>query len=54
VLPQGQSDVVVLTSVCRHTGEMTIHAEIGPGFAVKAMTYWKTTPEAFLYTRKRD
>jgi hypothetical protein len=31
---------------CIDYGQMFVEATIGPGPAVKAMTYWKTTPEA--------
>jgi len=31
---------------CSDYGEVLVEATIGPGSAVQAMTYWKTTPEA--------
>jgi len=31
---------------CVDYGEVLVQADVGPGSAVKAMTYWKTTPEA--------
>jgi hypothetical protein len=30
---------------CLDYGEVSVHAEIGPGSTVAAMTYWKTSPE---------
>jgi hypothetical protein len=36
-------------SKCVDWGEVLVQAEFGPKASVKAMTYWKTTPESHAY-----
>lgn len=31
---------------CVYYGDILVHAELGPKFSVKAMTYWQTSPAA--------
>jgi hypothetical protein len=38
--------IPVMMLKCVDYGEVLVQAEIGPHSAVKAMTYWKTSPEA--------
>lgn len=42
-------------NTCRPVGEMTIKADIGPGWTVSALTYWERRPiEHFRPTHTRD
>lgn len=39
-LPISEHEWVLSGPVCRRAGELLIHADIGPGPSVRAMTYW--------------